>query len=708
MKKFHTSLRLTLLSILFILICAVYLIILVNLQITGQDYYTIVEEEATVRYVPIAVKRGEIYDRNGKALVINTSNYSVELEYGAMPKENSEFNAVILDTRAAISRGGGEKKLTEPLFPFEGSYPDYKRSTEFFESATNRTRYASFIKRLELKEDISDADLIAFLRTRYGIAVYDKKTDSYTENYEKADAEILFRTRFHMEYMQFSRVEPYTLAVDISLRTLSYIKELSIHQVMITEEPARTYVYSGYASHILGTIGKIPAESLDEYLAKGYSQDAYIGTSGMEKECEEYLAGHNGILEIVEDKYGNVISEKVIKEPVSGKDVYLTIDIDLQISAEKALRDNISVIHDRAAETDGDFDGEDANSGAVVALDPDSCEVLALASYPTYSLSDFYEKYSEYSSDPLDPLYNRATLGIYAPGSTFKPGVAAAVLEEGIKSASDTINDTGVYMYYADDNPATVDYTPRCWYYLRYRRGHGAQNIVQAIQNSCNYYFYETGRLLGIDKMNEYSRMFGLGEPTGIEIGESAGILAGPEYSKKKGEVWVDGNTLQAAIGQLDNAFSPLQLAVYTSALVNGGTRYRAHLLRKVKSYPSGDVVKSIEPEVIANIEFKQGVLSTIKSAMKDVVESGSAARIFKGYDITVGGKTGTAQAGTNRSDNALFIGFAPYTEPKIAVSVVIERGANGTDAAYTAKALYDHYLKGIPYVALDEEPVTE
>ncbi len=688
MKQTRLSLRLAALAVIFIIICAVYLVVLVNLQITGQDYYTIIEENTTTRYVSIDAKRGEIYDRNGKALVINTTNYCISLEYGAMPRGNADFNEVILKTRNAVIDGGGESCLTTPVFPYKGSYPNYIRDADFFASATNRMKFASLIKRLELDEDVSDKELFEFLVKRYGIAVIDK--NGVSENYSAKDADILFRTRFYMEYMQFSRVEPYTVAKNLPMTALTYVKELAIHQVMVTEEAARTYIYDGYASHILGHIGQIPAEELDSYIEKGYSGDAYVGRSGMEKECEEYLRGENGVLQIVEDAYGNIISQTVIKEPVSGKDVYLTIDIDLQISTEKALSDNIKIINERAASEKGEHDGEDAKCGAAVGIDPSSGEVLALASYPTFNLSEYIENYKLYSQNPLRPLYNRATLGTYTPGSTFKPGVAAAALEEGVISVNTTVYDDGVYEF--------GDYSPRCWYYLRYNRGHGSQNVVQAIQNSCNVFFYDVGNRLGIAKINEYAKKFGLGEPTGIELSESSGILAGPAYSESRGDIWVPGNTLQAAIGQSDNMFSPLQLAVYTSALINGGTRYKTHLLHEVRSFASGELCVKKEPQVVAKIDFRQGILQTVKSAMKDVVESGSASRIFRGYDIAVGGKTGTAQVGGDRSDNALFIGFAPYSTPEIAVAVVIEQGANGTDAAYTAKAMYDSYLKGEQY----------
>lgn len=690
MRKLHTAVRIGAFGALFVLICAVYLVILVNVQITGQDYYDIIKEDTTTRYVKIEAKRGEIYDTNGKALVINTQIYDISLEYGAMPKSAADFNAVILRVLSAIAESGGVYTPAEVTFPFTGSFPHYTADAEFFAVSANQKKYAALLRRLELDEDTTTEELIAFLRVRYGLSSYTKKTETYTDLYDSATADTLMRLRFDMEYRQFSRVEPYTLARDVDMTVLTHVREHSILQVLVTEETARTYVYDGYASHLLGTIGKIPAAKLDEYIEKGYSGDAYVGISGAEAAYEEVLRGTDGTRAIVEDRYGNLISETIIKEPVAGCDVRLTIDIDLQITAEDALADNIRMIREAADPEPGEHDGEDAHSGAVVAIDPTSNALLCAASYPTYRLSSYFEDYAALSTDAERPLYNRALLGTYTPGSTYKPGVAAAALSEGVITTNTVIVDKGAYDF--------GDYHPRCWIYLRYGRTHGAQNVVQAIQNSCNYFFYEVGYRLGIDKIDAYSRAFGLGEPTGIELPESTGILAGPDYSESTGNVWNPGNTLQAAIGQSDNMFTPLQLSVYISTLLSGGTRYRAHLLRSVHAYPSGEVLRETEREVLSETALDTAVVSTVRAAMKDVVESGSAARIFRGYDITVGGKTGTAQVGGDRSDNALFVGFAPYDAPQIVVTVAIEQGANGTDAAYTAKALYDTYLKGQPY----------
>ena len=306
MRKLHTAVRIGALGALFVLICAVYLVVLVNVQITGQDYYDIIKEETTTRYVKIAAKRGEIYDTNGKALVINTQIYDISLEYGAMPKQADAFNAVILDVLAAIEESGGAYTPVEVTFPFTGSFPNYEKDAEFFKTATNKAKYAALLRRLELDEYTAPEELFNFLRTRYGLSTYTKKTKTYTDLYDAETLETLMRIRFDMEYRQFSRVEPYTLARDVDTKLLTYVKERSILQVLVTEESARTYVYDGYASHLLGTIGKIPAEKLDDYIEKGYSGDAYVGISGAEAAYEDVLHGTDGTRAIVEDKYGNL------------------------------------------------------------------------------------------------------------------------------------------------------------------------------------------------------------------------------------------------------------------------------------------------------------------------------------------------------------------------------------------------------------------
>lgn len=286
----------------------------------------------------------------------------------------------------------------------------------------------------------------------------------------------------------FSAAEPYTILTDISVELISQILEGSTRGVRVSSEAERVYHFPGVASHILGRVGRITAENAEYYEELGYSMDAIVGVDGAEKAFEEYLHGVDGELTIVEDGYGNVLEQYVSREPVAGQHVYLTIDIELQQAAEKALADNIAMIAENGAASGTTLSGEDADAGALTAIDAKTGAVLALASYPTYDLSTFSETYADLVQDEKAPLFNRALEGTYAPGSTFKPGVAAAALQEGIITPQTEIQDLGQYTYYAD-------YQPRCWIYTpRYgMRTHGYVNVSEAIQVSCNYFFYEVG-----------------------------------------------------------------------------------------------------------------------------------------------------------------------------------------------------------------------
>ena len=305
-----------------------------------------------------------------------------------------------------------------------------------------------------------------------------------------------------------------------------------------------------------------------------------------------------------------------------------------------------------------------------------------------YLKNNYQNTISDMLADESRPLLNRATYGIYPPGSTFKIATAAAALSKGIIDGETRIYDSGVYKEYED-------YQPHCWYYDMYGIAHGWQNVVEAITNSCNYFFFEAGRLLGTENLNSYARSLGLGELTGIETGEAQGILAGPEYRASIGQIWQPGDLIQSAIGQSDNLFTPVQLASFFSTVVNGGTRYKTHILKSVNDFYTGETVFETEPEIIEKVDISEENLELIKQGLKSVVEDGTAASVFAGYEYPVGGKTGTAQRGTG-TDNAIFAGFAPYDEPQIAVSVVIEAGEHSYTAATVAKSVFDYYFENI------------
>ena len=687
-KREHLG-RYIFLGAFFCVICLFFIARLVSIQIAGQDYYTETSGEKTyTRTEIIQAQRGNIYDANGTALVSNEFSYNLYLDAGSLPTGAEERNAILLTIVKTARENGAEEAFSMPEDPFSKEGDTVSLDSDFMETVYGR-RLTKLLTDLNFppeddgtweEENLSDA--YDALRLRYGIVDGDGKA-----LYNKEDAALLFALRLDMELHNFSAAEPYTILTDISVELISQILEGSTRGVRVSSEAERVYHFPGVASHILGRVGRITAENAEYYEELGYSMDAIVGVEGAEKAFEEYLHGVDGELTIIEDGYGNILEQYVSQEPVAGQHVYLTIDIELQQAAEKALADNIAMIAENGASSGTTLSGEDADAGALTAIDAKTGAVLALASYPTYDLSTFSETYGDLVQDEKAPLFNRALEGTYAPGSTFKPGVAAAALQEGIITPQTQIQDLGQYTYY-------TDYQPRCWIYTpRYgMRTHGYVNVSEAIQVSCNYFFYEVGRQLTITKIDEYCEKYGLGQPTGIELSEKTGVLAGPAYREENGKIWYDGDTLQAAIGQSDHLFTPLQLSVYIATLLDGGDRMGAHILKETQDY-FGNVLFQAEPEVIDSVQLDDIVVETVQNAMKDVTENGSAARVFVNYPISVGGKTGTAQVSEDSSDNATFIAFAPFDDPQIVATCVIEHGANGTDAGFAIRDLFNSYF---------------
>ena len=377
-------------------------------------------------------------------------------------------------------------------------------------------------------------------------------------------------------------------------------------------------------------------------------------------------------------------------EAIPGNYLILTIDSDLQRVTEESLAKNIESIRNSSGTKAKN--GADCNAGAAVVIDVKTGDTLALASCPTYDMSRFDEDYSELIENDAKPMWNRAVSGLYSPGSTFKPLTAIAALETNNLEVNEIIEDKGVYKFYAD-------YQPTCWIWNEYKMTHGRQNVSAALENSCNFFFYEVGRRLGIDTLGKYAAMFGLGESTGIELSEeTAGHMASPEYKKQvvqnvTSQDWYGGDTLQAAIGQSYSLFTPIQLANYAATIANGGTRYKVNLIKSIRSSVDGSVVKEFEPEIIENVNMDEDVLNAVNQGMKRVADEGSASEVFSNYGVQVGGKTGTAQVGGG-SNNAVFIAYAPFDNPQIAVSVVLEHGVRGTNAAQVAKDIFDAYFK--------------
>ena len=661
------SFRIAFVGILFVLICLVYFARMFVIVATA-DPDDKIETGTYTRTEPIQALRGEIYDRNGNKLVYNEYSYDMVFDYDAMAATQVERNVTILQAVNALKERGIEKQRSESSFPFNGTYPNYTYTAEARDGNSNI--YYRLLKRIaedELETDApvnkteltvailddfysanpeafpTEKEIVDWFVSRYKI---NEKNELGEPMFTDSEIDAILRVRYDMEVADFSPYVRYTFAENVDISFMTYIKELGLVGADFEIEIERKYAYPGYASHILGRTGSILAENWEYYEALGYNMNDTVGIDGCEAAFEEYLRGVDGVRVVVEDKNGNIIRSYVEKEPIPGKDVYLTIDIDLQIAAEEALERNVNLVGD-------------AHAGAITAIDPKNGDVLVLASYPTFDLTTYGQDYNDLAGDYHNPLLNRA-LNAYTPGSAFKVGMVAAGITTGAVNSQTSF-------YCAGADPV---YGNKCWIHPG---EHGNVNATYALQVSCNCYFYELGPVMGIEAMNKYCKAFGLGEPTGIEIRESVGILAGPDYVESVGQQWNERDTVMAAIGQSTNMFNPLQIANYIATVLNGGTRYSVHLLREVRTY-SGELVLAYETEIVDSISLSSSAVSTVKQGMKQMVENDAAATYYmSGLPVTVGGKTGTAQRGTGKNDNRLFVCAAPYNNPEIIVSVVLE-----------------------------------
>lgn len=665
--------RFTIIKIVVAAAAAVLLVRLFNMQIIEGGAYRQMAGARMGANLTEAAPRGEIFDRYGTPLVTNRECYSVTLFKTDM--ENREFNKMLLDVINILEDADVELYDT---FPISSDAP-YRF---VFESDEARAKwFADNLYKSRIDESMSaDAVMQQFIHNIYDI----------DESYSDEDIRRITGIRYEAESHGFSSVMPYTVADDVDINVVAKIKE-NINKysgVCITNNYKREFADDTAAAHIIGRIGKLNAEEYEANKDKGYSYNDIIGKQGIEKSAERYLRGENGYKGTELEVDGKKVSVINKKAAVPGNNVVLTLDMKLQKTVEKSLEQNITAIRSGG----GEKTGGDCSAGAAVVIDVRNGDVLACASYPTYDISRFNEDYEELITDEARPLLNRAVSGTYTPGSTFKPLTAIAALETGAIKPDEKITDEGVYKHYEG-------YQPACWLWNESRLTHGSINVSKAIEQSCNYFFYETGRRTGIDTIDDYAGRFGLGKLTGIELPEeTAGAVASAESKKKAvynviDQSWFGGDTLQAAIGQSYNLFTPVQLANYAAAVANGGTRYKVSLIKSVRSPVDGHEIVSPEPVVEEKIDMKPETLNAVRMGMRNVVDEGSASAIFRDYGIAIGGKTGTAQLGNNQSNNALFVAFAPFDEPEIAVCVVLEHGVKGANAAYVAKDIFDSYF---------------
>lgn len=606
----------------------------------------------------VTASRGIITDRNGKVLVSNRLAYTLVFDRSGFD-DDAALNAAILRLVQLCEETGTGWNDTLPI----GRVGNFLR----YSNARSET-FDKFIEKNDLTSGASGRQLLSELRELYHV----------DESLSEREARLIVGVRYELH----SR-DSYTFAEDVSTEVLSLITDGRYEGVTIRTASARVY-NTALAAHILGTIGPIWQEEWSSsedtgyvgYADKGYSMNDLVGKDGVEKAFESYLRGTDGRRLITTDETGKITGELYTREPQPGGTVALTLDIDLQADVEAALAETISGMIDKDSNERG---------GAAAVVSVGTGEVLALASYPTYDLSTFNEDYDELVNDQRLPMFNRATQGIYAPGSTFKMVTAVAALESGIITPSSIIQDRGIYTYYKDPQPM-------CWIYSQTGSTHGRINVSQAITDSCNYFFYEVGRLTGIRTLDSYASQFGLGQSTGIEIGDSSGVLASPEWAESHDQEWTDGQTITAAIGQSYNLFTPLQLANYVATLVGGGDHYQAHLLKNVKAYDNSRLLYMYGDKPMNTVEISDSTLSAVTKGMHELTVSGSVAYAFENCVVSAGAKTGSAQVGTDIA-NGVFVAYAPYENPEIAVAIVIEKGGSGAALANTAVEIINSWF---------------
>lgn len=652
-KKSQT--QITILTVLLIIAIILLSARSYFIQIANAAEYTGVNKDgaASSRSAVLKAPRGEILDCFGRQIAINRDGYNIVFNK-AYIKDN--LNDIIL---SLINLASEYQTEWVDRLPMEMTSPyNFKKdeSTEKMLSTLKLAHYAT-------AENCFDAM----------VELYE------LENYAPEEQRKIMGVRYSMQISDFSISYPFTFAEDISSELMRKVSEsaFALSGVTIDVVPFREYTDTTLAVNLIGSVGPIFEEDWEYYKERGYSYDDKVGKSGIEKWAEEYLRGTDGEITYNLDAKGNIISSKITKQPIAGKTVMLSIDKNLQRKTQDSLEKWVKNIQSK---------GGSCKAGSAVAIDIATGKVLTSANYPTYDSATMGEKYDSLVKDPAKPLMDRAFQGVYPIGSTIKPAVAVAAMENGHYHLGETVNCVRVYNYFSS-------YKPKCMH------THGNIDLKNALAKSCNYFFFEMGRRVGATTVTKYFKDFGLGVKTGVEVNDSAGILIQPQNDN------VGGTTLQIAIGQM-NAFTPLQTANYVATLANGGTHYRASLIDKIVSYDISEVYKVIEPEVVNEIDIKDSIINAVKEGMLSVTEDGTGRAALGDYPIKVGGKTGTAQV-NNAADHSIFIAFAPFDNPKIAISVVLENGSSGFSAGSIVRDMLDAYFFVEENINSNDKPFT-
>ena len=637
--------------------------------------HVVADSDTYTTYYTVKAARGELLDRNGNVMVGNRATY------------NLVFNTFVLtNTKGANDHLLRLVKMARELgvdyienFPVTETRPyEYTLSEQ---SAAWQGYFQDYLWYLEIDSDISASRLMEELRELYKIP----------ESWSDADARAVIGLYYElMLRTDITNLSSYVFLEDVPDDILNAILELNVPGLDAAASTTREY-YTTYAAHILGTISAMNSDDWKVYKEKGYKMDDKIGKTGLEKAFEEYLHGTDGRLARVVDKNGNIVSQYYTKEPVAGHNVETSIDLNLQIVAEETMRQ----IHETLTTTngtDGGGNGADIQGMACVVMDTRTGEVLACASYPSYDPATYNKLYNELMEDPLKPTRNRALMEAYPPGSTFKVAMSIAGLESGKIDRYTQIRDDGVFTKYPGSSP-------KCLVYSRTGGTHGYLDVAGALRVSCNYFYYKLGDWMDWEDVDSVVKSLGLGEHTGIELGENIGQRANAETKKKNysgsDANWYAMDQVLASIGQSDHRYTPMQLCAYASAVANKGTRYAATFLKRVVSADYSELVEENTREILSVTKMSPETIAAVYDGMHQVTSAsgGSGVSAFRGFDIKVCGKTGTAEHETGGSSNGAFICFAPMDDPEIAVAVYGEKAGSGAYMARVARAVLEAYF---------------
>ena len=714
-KEAH-HLRLYVLAALFFIVAAVYIGVLYDTQVNNYDYYYASSVRSIARSETVEAARGNITDRNGKVLVASRSSYNLTFDASLLEKDEDANESLLRLLQLCQSRG---INWVDSL-PISRSAP-FAYTIDSLDSAA-RSRFLTYLKDLDeaanalaayllehpallettdeegnrenpaddiladeeldqagkaqaLLEELTSSQLTGAMLEGSGLSATRlialmRKDFGLSASFSVEEARLVLGVQYEIRSRNLARTDAYVLAEDIDAELISLLNDGDYAGAKITPSSVREYETT-YGAHILGYLGKINDSAEKEALGEGYNWNDYVGKDGVEAAFESHLKGTDGTRVVSLNEDGKITGEYYSKEPVPGNTVELTIDLDLQQAAEDALAATITRMTGE--------DGDETRGGAVAVVQVGTGEVLALASYPTYDLSTFRQSsiYAALYNDPARPFTNRATNGTYVPGSTIKPLTAVAALEKGIITPTQEIYSPSRWVYPNDPTHSGANCAGG---------NHGLINVTEAITKSCNYFFAEMGYRMGMDTFREYLQAFGLGEHTGIEIGDYAGTLPSNEAGHDQ--------TPWATFGQANQLYSPLQLANYIATLASGGQHCKAHLLKAVKSYDNTEVLAVGDTAPTNVVSMQDSTLEAVKKGMLGYTQpGGSVYNAFRNCVVTAGAKTGTSELGGNQTENGVFVCFAPYDDPEIAVAIVIEHATWGSNLATTGVDILNAYF---------------